>query len=307
MKVLIGIDGSENAYDAIRQVSALLSPEQDQIALFYAAPEVQISQIPPPSEEMRLRAKKALADAVMEEAIRHLPEEFHARVETIVGHQQPAHGLTTAADSWRADLIVVGARGAGGMQRLLLGSVSRSAVHNATIPVLVVRTHDGRPADAPPRVLLACDGSPSSLAAGEFIKQFTWPAATLGQVITVVESLLVGQVPRWLEERAREADVEAMAQAWAREHEQGKEQKRREMIDYAATLPEPFQHQEPLIREGGPAEQILECAERQSADIIVLGARGLGVWARWLIGSTSEKVLNHAPCSVLIVPLHEEP
>lgn len=51
---------------------------------------------------------------------------------------------------------------------------------------------------------------------------------------------------------------------------------------------------------GDPATVILDVAEKKSADLIVMGTRGLGTAERWLIGSVSDKVLHHARCSVLV-------
>jgi nucleotide-binding universal stress UspA family protein len=54
-------------------------------------------------------------------------------------------------------------------------------------------------------------------------------------------------------------------------------------------------------REGDPAEVILDIAKEQNADLIVVGSRGLSGVRRFLIGSVSAKVSEHAPCSVMIV------
>lgn len=53
--------------------------------------------------------------------------------------------------------------------------------------------------------------------------------------------------------------------------------------------------------EGDAAEVIIEVAKTRNSDLIVMGSRGLGRLAGLLLGSTSQKVLNHAPCPVLIV------
>ena len=53
--------------------------------------------------------------------------------------------------------------------------------------------------------------------------------------------------------------------------------------------------------EGSPAEAIIDVASTRHSDVIVMGSRGLGKLAGLLIGSTSQKVLSHAPCPVLII------
>jgi nucleotide-binding universal stress UspA family protein len=53
--------------------------------------------------------------------------------------------------------------------------------------------------------------------------------------------------------------------------------------------------------EGDAAESIIDVARTHESDLIVMGSRGLGRLAGMLLGSTSQKVVAHAPCPVLIV------
>lgn len=53
--------------------------------------------------------------------------------------------------------------------------------------------------------------------------------------------------------------------------------------------------------EGDPATAIIDVANTRKSDIIIMGSRGLGTLAGLLLGSTSQKVVAHAPCPVLIV------
>jgi nucleotide-binding universal stress UspA family protein len=53
--------------------------------------------------------------------------------------------------------------------------------------------------------------------------------------------------------------------------------------------------------EGNSAEAIIEVAKTRKSDLIVMGSRGLGRLAGLVLGSTSQKVVSHAPCPVLIV------
>jgi nucleotide-binding universal stress UspA family protein len=58
---------------------------------------------------------------------------------------------------------------------------------------------------------------------------------------------------------------------------------------------------EPLCYLGNPAEEIMKTASQQQADLIVMGAKGLSAVARFLIGSVSTRVVQHAKGAVLVV------
>ena len=54
-------------------------------------------------------------------------------------------------------------------------------------------------------------------------------------------------------------------------------------------------------REGDPADAILDVAEEQGADLVVVGNKGMTGAKRFLLGSVPNKVSHHAPCSVMII------
>jgi len=56
-----------------------------------------------------------------------------------------------------------------------------------------------------------------------------------------------------------------------------------------------------LVWEGDPAEAVLEAADAESADVIVLGSHGRGRLGRMILGSTSKRVTEGARCPVLVV------
>ena len=55
------------------------------------------------------------------------------------------------------------------------------------------------------------------------------------------------------------------------------------------------------VMEGYAAERICEVAEKGNYDLIMIGSRGLNPIARFLVGSVSDRVVHHAPCSVTVV------
>jgi nucleotide-binding universal stress UspA family protein len=58
---------------------------------------------------------------------------------------------------------------------------------------------------------------------------------------------------------------------------------------------------EVYAREGDPADAILDVADEQGADVIVVGNKGMTGAKRFLLGSVPNKISHHAPCSVLII------
>jgi nucleotide-binding universal stress UspA family protein len=58
---------------------------------------------------------------------------------------------------------------------------------------------------------------------------------------------------------------------------------------------------ETYSREGDPADAVLDIAEEQNADLIMVGNRGMTGARRFLLGSVPNKIAHHSPCSVLII------
>lgn len=79
------------------------------------------------------------------------------------------------------------------------------------------------------------------------------------------------------------------------------EERQRELAEATAILKERGIEAEAVERRGEAATMILDEAEKEGADLIVVGTRGLNSAKRWLLGSVSTKVLHHAPCNVLVV------
>ncbi len=60
-----------------------------------------------------------------------------------------------------------------------------------------------------------------------------------------------------------------------------------------------------LVWEGDPGDMIVEAAEAEHADLVVVGSHGRGAVGRFFLGSVSDHVVRHAPCPVLVVRPHE--
>jgi nucleotide-binding universal stress UspA family protein len=55
------------------------------------------------------------------------------------------------------------------------------------------------------------------------------------------------------------------------------------------------------VREGDPSAVIIEMAEKDGVDAVIMGTHGHSGVKQWLLGSTAQRVVQHAPCAVLTV------
>ena len=129
MKFLIGVDGSASSLDAVRSAARLLDPAVDEVAVYFSPMELEKRLV-----GRSRRIVDGAAAALFEEARSLLPGGFKKPPEMIASSASAAVGLLESASGWKADLLVVGARGHGSLERLLLGSVSRAVVHGANLP-----------------------------------------------------------------------------------------------------------------------------------------------------------------------------
>ena len=297
MKVLIAVDGSAGSLDAVALAGRLVNPAADEVAIYFSPLELE-KKLPGSPKAM----VEGAAAAIVDEAKRHLPEGLAKPVQSLHSSRAAAIGILEAAGSWHADLVVVGARGMGTVERLLLGSVSRAVLHGAHLPVLVARS----PAPVGRGLhVLACHHEKSAAAVAKALAMLHWPASTRGHVIGVAESMLAGPLPSWLEKRARDPDTAAIAKAWEQEHAAEVSDLAGRLDTFKRSLPSAFQAAAPIVVEGNPAEKIIAAAKADEDDLIVIGRTPTDALSRWLLGSTSEAVLVHSHASVLLVPVEK--
>ena len=305
MKILIGVDGSPDSLEAVRQAAELMVPVKDSVAFYYSPVAIRLPAAQTSQAHLVEDARAAMAKAVFERAASVLPSDLRVALETVVGTRHAKHGLLAAADEVGAGLIVVGARGNAPLQRLLLGSVSRSVVHASKLPVLVARKRDA--SDDKLNVLWAYDTAGGDDVVCRFLNQLSWPARTRAHVLTVMQPQYAGEIPSWIEETAVDSEIRAWREQWEREHEAEKQEKQNALKLLCERSPAAFLKAECHVAEGHPVDQILRRIADQKIDLVVMGAHVGGAVSRFLLGSTSDAVLNHAPCSVLIVREKERP
>jgi nucleotide-binding universal stress UspA family protein len=223
-------------------------------------------------QRMEARSAKTLKDATQQLAalkLKGTARKEQGAIASVILKRAPK----------RDGLLVVGSKGLDALDRFMLGSVSTNLIHHATCPVLVVKD------EAAPlrRITLATDGSDASAKALEFVLTKFQPDRSTGKGGRVPIHVSVIYVMPFLEyPELKEAGHKLI------------EQSVQKLIKAGFTA-------EAVCQLGKPAEVIMKGASKHRADLIVMGAKGLGAIARFLLGSVSTRVVQHANCSVLVV------
>jgi nucleotide-binding universal stress UspA family protein len=182
--------------------------------------------------------------------------------------EEPCQCIVDEAEERNADMVILGRRGRRGLMKVLMGEVAARVVSHAPCKVLVVPRAariEGR------NILVATDGSEHSIAAAA---EAIGIAKRCGGTVHVVSSA------------HSEAEL-----GEAKAHVQ-------QVADMASKEGVPVETVTPI---GKTHEAIVETAGGRGVDLIVMGTYGRTGLKRLLMGSSTEKVIGHASCAVLVV------
>jgi len=287
--LVVGFDGSPPAGEAVAWAAAeanLLDADLHIVlAAFYPAWIAQSGDLAP-------GVPQPLVAAV--EGARHEAERLAAktldrsRVTSQIVNDNAGSALTKASET--AAAVVVGHRGRGAVTSALLGSVSVATVTHARCTVVVVRGAPG-PRPAPRVVIVGVDGSSSSDKAVEYAAAF---AARRHAPLHVVAAWQEAPVMGWESVYWEAKVLQEWEQTMAAQAEK-----------VAATAAEQVRRAHPGLEVTAEAvnDRPIDALVRGSADaeLVVVGARGLGGFQRLLLGSVSRGVLHRASSSVAVV------
>ena len=291
MNVLVAIDGSKYGQWALNWVAKLPFVEPPNVTALHVLDSAWLRlpfRTKLETQRVEARATRTLKAVTKQFATLNL--KGRARKE-----QGPVAPTILKRAPKRDGLLVVGSKGLDALDRFTLGSVSTNLIHHAPCPVLVVKE------EAAPlrRITLATDGSDASAKALAFVLTKFQPDCSTGQGgrvpihVSVIHIMArrplapieVGTTIPWIMQR--ELKVKEVGRKLV-------EQSVQKLIEAGFTA-------EPLCQSGNPAEKIMKAASKQHADLIVMGAKGLAAIDRFLLGTVSTRVVQHATCSVLVV------
>jgi nucleotide-binding universal stress UspA family protein len=284
MRMVIGVDWSEHAFDAVQVATALYQPEE--VALVHAV-DLGWFRNPVVAEAGNVqgyddykRAMKEWGRQLMVRSAAILPQDISS-VTQVCEFAKPATLVLDTAAKISADVIVIGAHGRGRVAEWLLGSVSHRIVLHAPCATLIVK----RPSKTMSKILVAVQELEDAGRITGWLSRFAFreqPAVTVAHVIQPIPN----------------ADEFSMLPigAWQENAQQHAE----ELVHRAALSLSGFCASiTTRVFTGNPAEEIARSAE--AFDLLVAGSHARSGLDRFLLGSVSQALLHKARCSVLVV------
>ncbi len=146
--VVLGVDGSPHSRRAVTFLTRLAAPAGGRVTIVSVVEPVRVPSVPLLAGSARARVAAGAAEVEqallagarrrVEAAAREL-ESAGWRTKSSLRSGVPLVEILQAVEDERADLLVLGARGTSGLDRLLLGSIAEGALKRAPVPVLLVK------------------------------------------------------------------------------------------------------------------------------------------------------------------------
>lgn len=285
--VLFATDGSPQAEIGARLIGSLRWPAGTVIEILRAdEPFGSDAELPPAAyDALRAALREEIENDVA--AAKRLVSAPGREVRVTVPFARAATAIVDEAKGIAADLVVVGSRGRGQIATMILGSVAAEVIDHAPCPVLVARSSKIG------RFVLADDGSLEATTARDLVA--SWPLfagldARVVSVAPVPAEMGVGPIRHAEASQALAETVDTLRTTYQTIANAD-----------ASRLTKAGLRARAEVRCGDPAQEIMDAALEDGADLIVMGSHGRTGLERLLIGSVARKVVTHAPCSVLVV------
>jgi nucleotide-binding universal stress UspA family protein len=287
-RILCATDLSDGADWAIRAADREARLHGAELLLLHVVPmRYPGSPMTPATVEQALLRQEELSSGIIDnllERAERLTGRDAGTVSVIVEEGNPEETIIAQSDAFAIDLIVVGSHGAGNRRRLF-GGVAEKVVKHANVPVLVAR-----PGPETGRILVATDFSGPAepaiqLAAEEAVRRCASLVA-VHSLEPIAPEVAMGDPPVLMPLAVAAYPLEEM-----------REIARKRLTD---TLSDVGVSGEVEVVQGPPSVTILQAAEKNHVDLVVIGTSGLTGIDRLLLGSVATKVVRDATCSVLV-------
>lgn len=283
-KILLATDGSENAEEAAWFLAHLPHSEKLELVVVTVLQEPVLTRSSASAGWIiaAIEREKTLANATFEK-IKQMFDGANVSLSNVIQTGHRGETIVQIAKEQGVELVVVGACGHSTVGRILLGSTSDFVATQAHCSVLAIRPTGLRKSRSSLRVAIGYVESDAAHAAMEEFKEIRWGRQAEVHIATVVSYFQKFAEPIYV-------DTDAISEA------------AKSMVSGAAALlleTVPNVKTQVIVNDHF-GEGLVQFAETNKCDLVVVGETHRNAIGRFLLGSTSRFVLRHAPCSVWI-------
>ena len=284
MRILAGVDWSDEAFAAVEQIGLLY--RSDEVVLVHGV-DLGMFHNPLVAGALNLQGydefRQALIDAgrqAVERCRTLLPAETPS-IRTLCEVQHPASFILDSAAAVQADLIAMGTHDHSRVKEMFIGSVSHRVLLHATVPTLIVKGK-ARPIA---RILLAVEGREDATRLQTWLTAHPFRNPVAVTILSVVPPLhLMAPHVR--------VKLEGLSEQNTRDAEQV-------VNDTGQALTGPHFTVSTDVRSGDPVSTV--CDVGQAHDLVVVSSHGRKGLSRFVLGSVSHGIVHRAGCSILVV------
>lgn len=209
------------------------------------------------------------------------------RLQTEVVTGQPAEAILEYTATHDVDMVAMGTHGRTGLDRYVTGSVTEHVIRHVDVPVLSVRAGTQHPADEYDDILIPTDGSEYASQAIDHGLEIAQRTGARVHAVNIVDLGDLAASPSL----TTPTDMASQFESQGKNATDAIAERARAAGLTVATE----------VREGIPAKDLLQYANGNDVDLIAMGTHGRTGLSRYLLGSTTERVIRHADMPVLAV------
>ncbi len=291
-RILCAIDFSRHTPTLLRYSAGLAKRTGARLLVFHVVhyPEDDMYTSPVAAQGVDWQAMRHRAASRIDQIM----EPYDVNWAPLIHYGNPVDQAPRVANESDADLVMAVSHGFSKLKRLLWGTVVERMARELNRPLLVIRSGKRFKVWGPQvpfmlnKIIVGCDLSsemrPVLAYTNYLARMFNAEVHLLHTMETPVNEALIdktkgryGKVQQRLQQRIFER-LSAL---------------------YADQM---HGHHHVIIKSGLPEEALVRYARQQLAELMIVGVKWHGVLNRYLVGSTTEAVIRHSPCPVLVVP-----
>jgi len=291
--LVVAVDFSETSSRAFERACGIAAARSAELVVVHVLPSAPMAVhgvqpiTPPPDLTGHIRE---LAERELGRLVDRARERGLTAASVLSGGSAGREVVDLAAERG-AQLIVLGTRGLTGFSHLVLGSTAEYVVRHAHCPVLTIHPDDRGSLDEARNVIIPIELRGDPEPAAREVLRVLGAAAREARVLLTYSDHLPAYLQPWMGELG--IDRIGLEEIRGRvEDELGPAAERLRALGFEVEV---------VVCEGEPASVVTELAGARDADLVAMETHGRTGAAHLLLGSTAERVVQHAGCAVLTV------